>query len=204
MWKFLGQGLNPCSNNDPSHCSGNAGSLTYHVTKKLLIVLATPWHMQFPGQGSDLSHSHKLSCRCGNARSLTHCARPGIEPTSQHSQDAAAPVVPQQELQNPPIFYLFIYLFIFCFLGLHPWHMEVPGLGVKSELLPPAYTRATATPDPSCVCNLHHCSGQHWILRSPLSEARDQTYHLIVPSRIRFHCAMTRTPRIPYFYLSLY
>ena len=29
----------------------------------------------------------------------------------------------------------FIYLFIyFCFLGLHPRHMEVPRLGVESEL----------------------------------------------------------------------
>ena len=27
---------------------------------------------------------------------------------------------------------LFIYLF--CFLGLHPWYMEVPSLGVESEL----------------------------------------------------------------------
>ena len=26
--------------------------------------------------------------------------------------------------------YLFIYLFIFCFLGPHLWHMEVPRLGV--------------------------------------------------------------------------
>ena len=33
--------------------------------------------------------------------------------------------------------YLFIYLFIFVFLpflGLLPWHMEVPRLGVESEL----------------------------------------------------------------------
>ena len=29
--------------------------------------------------------------------------------------------------------YLFIYLFIY-FLGLHLWHMEIPRLGVKSEL----------------------------------------------------------------------
>ena len=28
-----------------------------------------------------------------------------------------------------------IYLFIYCaFLGLHSWHMEVPRLGVESEL----------------------------------------------------------------------
>jgi len=33
----------------------------------------------------------------------------------------------------------------------HPRHMEVPRLGVESELLLPAYTRATATPDLSRV-----------------------------------------------------
>ena len=35
-----------------------------------------------------------------------------------------------------------LYLFIFVFLGPHPWHMEVPRLGVESELLPLAYTTA--------------------------------------------------------------
>ena len=35
-------------------------------------------------------------------------------------------------------FYLFIYLFI-CFLGPHPWHVEVPRLGVQSELQLPVY-----------------------------------------------------------------
>ena len=34
--------------------------------------------------------------------------------------------------------------------------------------------RATATLDPSHVCNLHHSSRQRWIL-NPLSEARDRT-----------------------------
>ena len=29
---------------------------------------------------------------------------------------------------------VFIYLFNFCFLGLYPQHMEVPRLGVESEL----------------------------------------------------------------------
>ena len=56
--------------------------------------------------------------------------------------------------------------------------------GVQSELLPPAYARATATPDPSRVCDLHHSSWQRQILH-PLSEARDQTRNLMVPSRIR-------------------
>ena len=66
---------------------------------------------------------------------------------------------------------LFISIFIFCFSGLHPQHMEVPRLGVQLELQLPAYTTATATLDPSCVCDLHHSSQQRQIL-NPLIEAR--------------------------------
>ena len=42
-------------------------------------------------------------------------------------------------------------LFIFSFLGLHPWHMEVPGLGVESHLQLLAYTTATVMPDLSHI-----------------------------------------------------
>ena len=66
------------------------------------------------------------------------------------------------------------FLFFFCFLGLHPRHMQVPRLGVQSELQLLAYTTATATLDPSCICDLHHSSWQRQLL-NPLSEARDQT-----------------------------
>ena len=52
-------------------------------------------------------------------------------------------------------------IFFFGFLGLHPWHMEVPRLGVGWELQLPAYTTATATWDPSHVCDPHHDSQQH-------------------------------------------
>ena len=62
------------------------------------------------------------------------------------------------------------------------------------ELHLPAYTTAPATPDPSCVCDLHHSSRQRWILGS-LSEASDRTYNLMVPRRIRFCCATMGTPR---------
>ena len=48
--------------------------------------------------------------------------------------------------------------------------MNVPRLGVESELQLPAYTIATATPDPSRVCDLHHSSWQHQLL-NPLSKA---------------------------------
>ena len=50
--------------------------------------------------------------------------------------------------------------------------MEVPRLEVESELWLLAYTTATATRDPSCICDLHHSLRQYWILNL-LSEARD-------------------------------
>ena len=80
------------------------------------------------------------------------------------------------------------------FLSPHLRHMEVPRLGFKLELQLPAYARATAMPDPSRVCDLHHSSQQCRIL-NPLSEARDGTRNLTVPSQIRFCCATMGTPR---------
>ena len=68
-------------------------------------------------------------------------------------------------------FYFFLFLF---FLGLHLQHMKVYRLGVKSELHLLAYATATATPDPSGVCNLH-CSSQQHPIFNPLSKARDRT-----------------------------
>ena len=52
--------------------------------------------------------------------------------------------------------------------------MEVPRWGVQLEIQLLAYTTATAMPDLSHVCNLHHNSQQCWILIPP-SEARDPT-----------------------------
>ena len=59
--------------------------------------------------------------------------------------------------------------------------MEVPRLGVKLELQPPAYTTATAMQDPNRMCNLHGSSRQRRIL-NPLSEARGQTWVLMDPN----------------------
>ena len=77
-------------------------------------------------------------------------------------------------------------------------HMEVPRLGVKLELQLLAYTTAIAMPDPSHICDLRHSSWQCQIL-NPLSEARDQTYNLMVPSQIHFRCAKMGTPYIYHF-----
>ena len=64
--------------------------------------------------------------------------------------------------------------------------MEVPKLGVESELQLPVYARATAMPDPSRTCDLHHRPGQHRIL-NPLSEARDRTGILLDTGWVRYH-----------------
>ena len=160
--------------------------------------------MEFPGQGSDPSHSCDLSCSCGNTRSLNHCAGLGIKPASQCFQDCLNPIAPQWEL-----FFLFfgysvqglnvgsqfpgqgfnpacssesttrapVFLFVcfcFCFLGPNPQHVEVAGQ------------------DPSHVCHLYHNSWERQIL-NPQREARDRTCNLMVPSRILSHCATLGT-----------
>ena len=59
-----------------------------------LSLLAAPWHMELPGQGLNRSRSLNLSCSSHNPRSLTHCAGPGIDPTSQRSQGSSDPTAP--------------------------------------------------------------------------------------------------------------
>ena len=55
------------------------------------LFLAILQHIEFPDQGSDLSHS-------SNLHSLTHCAKPGIQPVPWHCRVAEDLIVPQQEL----------------------------------------------------------------------------------------------------------
>ena len=71
----------------------------------------------------------------------------------------------------------------FCLLGLHLRYMEIPRLGVESDLQ--LLATATATWDPSHVCDLHHSSWQHRIL-NPLNEAWDQSCVLMDASQICF------------------
>ena len=56
--------------------------------------------------------------------------------------------------------------------------MEVPRLGVQSEMQLPAYATVTATQDLGIDCDLYHSSWQRQI-SNPLSEARDQTLILM-------------------------
>ena len=68
---------------------------------------------------------------------------------------------------------LIFFFSLYC-LGSPLWHMEVLRLGVESELQLPAYATATATPDLSCIWELHYSSQPCRILNA-LSEVRDQT-----------------------------
>ena len=85
--------------------------------------------------------------------------------------------------------------FFFNFLGPHSRHMEVPRLGVKSELQLQAYATATETWDPSSICSLHH-SSQQCQIPDPLREVRDRTCILIYTSRNHFRCTIRGTPTI--------
>ena len=67
--------------------------------------------------------------------------------------------------------------FFFSLFGLHLQHMEVPVLGVESELQLLAYTITTAMLDESHICHLHCSLWQRRIL-NPL-EVRDQTHSLM-------------------------
>ena len=139
-----------------------------------------------PGPGIKPScHLYSWDLHCGNSGCLIHCARLGPETAPQVFRDSDNPIVPHQDHSHssfdrpsPPYFHIqiFMSMLFFClfffFLGLHPQHMEVPRLEVKLELQLPA--SATATPDPSHICDLHHSLQQHWILNL-LREPRDRT-----------------------------
>ena len=73
------------------------------------------------------------------------------------------------------------------------WHTKVPRLGAELELQLQAYTTATATQDPSHVCDLHYSLQQCQIL-NPLSEARDETCTLKDTGRICFRCTTMGNP----------
>ena len=48
-------------------------------------------------------------------------------------------------------FGVFLFCFVFCFLGLYSWHMEVPKLGAESEL------QLRPVPQPQ-QCEIHAAS----------------------------------------------
>ena len=111
-----------------------------------------------------------------NVGSLTHWARPGIEPTTSH-RDNTRTLTCWGTRELP------LCLFIFLFRAT-PAVYGSSLLGVESELQLLAYTTATATLDPD-----------------PLSEARDWTRILRDTGQTRIHRATIGTPTWPIFRL---
>ena len=60
--------------------------------------------------------------------------------------DTSRVLIPLSHNSSSHIF-IFTFYFYFLILGLHPWHTEIPRLGVELELQLPAYIAATATQD---------------------------------------------------------
>ena len=79
----------------------------------------------------------------------------------------------------------FVLVLVLVFLEQHLGHMEVPRLGVESELQLPAYAIATAMPDLSSIYKLHS-PRQHRIL-NPLSGVNDRIRILMDTSWVHNH-----------------
>ena len=86
-----------------------------------------------------------------------------------------------------PIFHFFF------FLELHSWHMEVPRLGVKSELQLLAYATVTATQESSCICDYTTAQGNARSLTHPARPGIEPTSLWILVGFIN-HWAMMGTP----------
>ena len=151
------------------------------------------------GRGSSVAMSCGVGGRHGSDPELLWCLWPAavapIRPLAWEPPCVAGGALKRKKIKEKKQislpsssvrFFCFV-LFCFSFLGPHLSHMEVSRLGVQSELQLLAY--ATATSDLSQVCDPHHRSRQRWILNL-LSEARNRTRNLMVPSWIHFCCAM--------------
>ena len=95
---------------------------------------------------------------------------PSVPLLNEYPQEMKS--VPQRDICTYYIHCSF--LIFFFFIGLHLWYMEVPRLGVESELQLLAYDTTTAMQDPILICDLCFSLEQHQIL-NPLRKARDRT-----------------------------
>ena len=142
------------------------------------------------GEGRDGGGRKRYSLRIKETLRTDGTAQ-GVQPTfhsdyqwSLTSKNCDSLCCKKQEKKQTSKVLELIHVFVF-FLQLHLHHMEVPRLGVESELQLLAYTTNTATWDPSCcVCDPHHTHGvrpgieptSSWLLGgvcNPLSRNRN-------------------------------
>ena len=75
---------------------------------------------------------------------MLHCWRPSLSAgpgTQRGFQESAF----ERVMLTLTSQVLFLSFFLSCFSGTFLWHMEIPSIGVQSELQLPAYTTATVT-----------------------------------------------------------
>ena len=120
-------------------------------------------------------------CYCSGSG---HCYGAGLIPGLGTSTCCGRSQKQQKKLlKGLLLFYYFHFFCLFAFSRATPEAYRDSQAGVQSELQLQAYSRAAATRDPSCVCDLHHSSRQCRVL-NPLSKGKDQTRNLVVPSQI--------------------
>ena len=130
----------------------------------------------------------------GHTRGMWNFPGQGSNPSTDVTQAAA---VTMWDPYPPCAMWEFLKRIFFWFLGPQIRHMEVPRLGVELELQLPAYTTATAMPDPSRVCDLYHSSWQRRILNTLRPEVTPETSWFLVGfrnSRIFFFFFFTAKP----------
>ena len=94
--------------------------------------------------------------------------------------------------------FLFFFLFFFLLFKAAPVAYGSSSARGLIRAVTTAYATATAMPDPSHVCNLHHSSRQCRIL-NPLSEARDRNCIFLDTSQFPYHWITFYTQRCRHF-----
>ena len=97
--------------------------------------------------------------------------------------------------KSSPVFIGFLLLFVLfvCFLGLHPWHMKIPRLGVKYSGLNHSHSNTRS----------ELCLRQWWILNT-LNRARDQTHFLVDIGWVHYHwTTMVTSYSIHFFVMAI-
>ena len=98
-------------------------------------------HFQSPGQSTSRVHGEV------DASGPTTGQIPGLDANSEDRFRAGG----ASDQSSGRCWQQSLFFFFFCFLGPRLWPMEVPRLGVKSNLQLLAYITASATRDPSCI-----------------------------------------------------
>ena len=158
MWKFLGQGLNPCPSCNQSHSSDNTGSLTHWATRE--------------PPSSFISFKITLNSTIGRKCYFVLIYSFGL----------LVKVISIFVYLHMYIYFSeFLFYIFFFFLSIFraspvvDWSFWARGWIIAAAA---AASLCHSHTDLSCVCDLHHSSWQCQILNT-LNEARDSTCILI-------------------------